>query len=62
MGPGNGVSGRDHGSSFLKNGAGSLEKGKAPAIVAGPRIGISKAIELNWRFGDSESNCLSKKF
>jgi DNA-3-methyladenine glycosylase len=57
-----GICGEDHGSSFLQNGVGSLKKGKAPAILSGPRIGISKAIQLNWRFGDAQSNCLSRKF
>jgi len=57
-----GINGRDHGSRFLENGLGGLEKRKAPSIVSGPRIGISKATELHWRFGDCQSDCLSKKF
>lgn len=31
-----------------------------PAIVTGPRIGITKAVELPWRFCDSSSRCVSK--
>jgi DNA-3-methyladenine glycosylase len=57
-----GISGADHGSRFLENGAGNLEKGKAASVISGPRIGISKATELEWRFGDAKSKCLSKKF
>jgi DNA-3-methyladenine glycosylase len=34
----------------------------APEIVAGPRIGISKAIELPWRYGIKSSAFVSKKF
>lgn len=57
-----GISGRDHGSRFLENGVGALEKGPATSVLSGPRIGISKATELHWRFGDAGSKCLSKRF
>jgi len=33
-----------------------------PDIVAGPRIGISKAAELPWRYGMKNSNFVSKPF
>ncbi|NBB78729.1 MAG: DNA-3-methyladenine glycosylase [Verrucomicrobia bacterium] len=57
-----GISGEHHGSRFLENGMGSLETGETVRIVSGPRIGISRATELNWRFGDPRSSCLSKRF
>ena len=33
-----------------------------PDIVAGIRIGITKAVELPWRYGLKESRFLSKRF
>src|SRR5260370_128725 len=33
-----------------------------PDIVAGPRIGITKAVELPWRYGLKGSKFLSKRF
>jgi DNA-3-methyladenine glycosylase len=39
-----------------------LARESVPEIVAGPRIGISKAIELPWRYGLKGSKFMSKPF
>ena len=33
---------------------------RAPAVVAAERIGITKAVELPWRFCDAASDCVSR--
>lgn len=39
-----------------------LPRREEPPIIAGPRIGITKAVERPWRFGWQGSKFLSKKF
>jgi DNA-3-methyladenine glycosylase len=37
-----------------------LERGEVPEIVTGPRIGITRATELSWRYMDAGSPYLSR--
>lgn len=39
-----------------------LPREREPEVIAGPRIGISQAVELPWRYGLAESAFLSRPF
>lgn len=57
-----GIDGSAHGAGFLRmEGRGILSGGRV-RTVAGPRIGISRALDLHWRFGDPDSPSLSRGF
>jgi DNA-3-methyladenine glycosylase len=57
-----GIDGSAHGKHFLRSKTCAITPGEPPDIIAGPRIGISRATELHWRFGDATSPSLSRKF
>lgn len=58
-----GIDGTAHGMRFLESdGCGIIRGDEAVATCAGGRIGISKAEEFPWRFGDPGSGSLSRKF
>ena len=53
---------RDHDGRPLDAPPFALAPGKAAGIVAGPRIGISRAAERPWRFGEAGSAFVSRPF
>jgi DNA-3-methyladenine glycosylase len=57
-----GIDGLAHGMSFLELPDCGILRGEPVETCAGGRIGISRASELQWRFGDPTSESLSRKF
>ena len=57
-----GIDGSAHGMSFLNGSGCGIVTGEPVATCAGRRIGITKATELPWRYGDPASRSLSRKF
>lgn len=57
-----GIDGSAHGLPFLRTRACGIRLGERVDVIAGPRIGISRATDYPWRFGDPSSPSLSKRF
>ncbi len=57
-----GIDGSAHGTAFLGAPESGIRLGLPVVPAAGPRIGISRAVALPWRFGDPNSLSLSRKF
>lgn len=57
-----GIDGAAHGVRFLGGRNSGIFRGEEVAVVAGPRIGISRATDLRWRFGLKDSAALSRRF
>jgi DNA-3-methyladenine glycosylase len=39
-----------------------LRFGKRPELVRGPRIGLTRAVDLPWRYGEAGSRFVSRRF
>ncbi len=57
-----GIDGTSHGTSFLRRADCAIRRGEPVKPCVGPRIGISRAQDLLWRFGDPASRALSRRF
>jgi len=57
-----GIDGTAHGTRFLRAAQCGITRGEPAEIIAGPRVGISRATDLHWRFGDPASPSLSRRF
>ncbi len=57
-----GIDGSAHGLAFLQTRGCGIRTGGRVEVVAGPRIGISRAKDFPWRFGDPASPSLSRRF
>ena len=53
---------RAHNGLALDHAPFELRAGEAGRVVAGPRIGITKAADVPWRFGEAGSRFLSRPF
>ena len=57
-----GIDGSHHAEDFLARPGHGLFRGDDVEVIAGPRIGISRGLELPWRFGATGSFALSRPF
>lgn len=55
-----GIDGSVHGSTFLGEEKTGIRRGRVGEVLAGPRIGISRAKELPWRFHESGNPHVSR--
>lgn len=53
---------REHDGLSVERPPFELREGKVRGLVVGPRIGISKAVEQPWRFGEAGSKFVSRPF
>lgn len=53
---------REHDGLPLDAAPFELREGRVAAVVAGPRIGITKAADTPWRFGEAGSGFVSRPF
>jgi DNA-3-methyladenine glycosylase len=53
---------REHNGLALDRPPFRFEIGEARGVVVGPRIGITKAVDVPWRFGEAGSRFLSRPF
>ena len=56
------INGNNHGSDFLMQTGTGIRKGISAPVITGGRIGISRASDFPWRFGDPHSRSLSARF
>lgn len=57
-----GITHRENGASLTAPPFEIFAAGREAEVVAGPRIGITKAVDLPWRYGERGSRFLSKPF
>lgn len=58
-----GVDGSVHATQFLLRPGSGIRPGVGIGkIVMGSRIGISRGLDMQWRFGEGSSSCLSRAF